>query len=503
MRPFDWQLPQRQPAEGLLVLALRIVVRLLKILWPVALAMILNSPEKEPTPGISRIEWIAMGVGAITVAGTLLQFYFFKFYLKDERLVIKKGWLKKEELTIPLESIQTVHLSQGPLHQVLGIVQLSVNTAAAQKTEVTIDALRKPMAEALRSQLLQKKPAAPPEDGSIEEPPAATPLLQLGDRDIIKLALTANHLEAFFILGFFSFGLLNDLSDAGGKTINDIGKQLPTASLFSNGFFLAGLLLVVLLFSTGRVFFRYYGFTVFPSAKGLQVNSGIMHVKERLLPAAKIQYVSWQANWMRRLFRIWMLEYHTAGDDEASERNQQQFKIPVTQQEALLPLAAQYCTPPSTQGLKPVTRHPSVVWRSFFIMGWLPAMVAGLAVWVISQQRWWWLMFWPMVTGLYAYLAQQKFRLWVTGDVAYIQSGHLGLEYTLLKWQSVQMVSVSQSLFQKRRGLATLHITTAANTISIPFIAADAAWQIANYALAKAEGWQATPPASGMYAAAL
>jgi putative membrane protein len=72
-------------------------------------------------------------------------------------------------------------------------------------------------------------------------------------------------------------------------------------------------------------------------------------------------------------------------------------------------------------------------------------------------------------------------------DVAFIKQGWFGQEWILLQWYKIQSVEMKQTIFQRRRGLASLRLYTAAGSISVPFIDKDAANQVVNYALYKIE----------------
>ena len=78
-------------------------------------------------------------------------------------------------------------------------------------------------------------------------------------------------------------------------------------------------------------------------------------------------------------------------------------------------------------------------------------------------------------------------------DVLFIRKGIFGQEWILARWPKLQAVSISQSLYQRQKGLANLSLSTAGGTITINFISLEAARALADYALYKVEssntGW--------------
>lgn len=485
MKSFDWSRPQRQPVQGLAVVMVQTLFSLLKTLWPLLIVLLLRDKPEEAQRKFSAYEIIGVVVAVMTILLSLLNFFFFRFYIESGELIVKSGWLKKQTKVIPLRNIQTVNVEQGFLHQLLGIVKLSVDTAGSEKTELKIEALSKEMAEALRAQLLQQNIVDSDEEIVA---PQTTPFIQLGDKDLLKLCLTANHLEAFFVLLFFGIGLLDNLKSIGRDAIDSVENSVPSLSAYSLLFLSLALLMVTLVFSMGRVFFRYYNYRVTMMERGLHIKSGLTNVKERVLPLRKVQYITWQRSWLRRLIRFWVLEYHTAGNDEGERsKNNDDIKVPVTREVFLPQLVQTYAPFPELTDETPVRMHSSYVVRRLLMIGLLPVLVLMAAAYFFFHYIAWWLLAWTVLAGLYAWLAQRKFCLWALPDVAFIRKGHFGEEYTLLQWRKLQQVEVSQSIFQKRKGLATLYLHTAAGSVRLFFIPLQAAQQIADYALYQME----------------
>ena len=95
--------------------------------------------------------------------------------------------------------------------------------------------------------------------------------------------------------------------------------------------------------------------------------------------------------------------------------------------------------------------------------------------------------FLPLFVGLAAWRSQQKFRLWALEDVLFIKKGIFGEERILLQWHKLQSVQLTQTMFQRKKGLASLHLTVAGGTVTIPFIFLHVARQLKNFALYKVE----------------
>lgn len=481
MQPLiDWSQPQRQPLSGLLVALLKSLGQLLKATWPFILLALMRGQQKESEGFNFTLLAVLAGV-TIVLISSLGSYFFFRFYIEGDELIIKKGWLRKKVLTVPLQKIQAVHIEQGPLHQLLNIVKLSADTAGSNETEVTIDAMRKPMAEALRERLSHNKGES--EEQATAAPP--TPLFTLADKDLLKLALSANHLEAFFILLSAAFGAFDNLKTVNAEWVDGAAGWLPTGSVPVLLFLITSVLVITLLISTARICFKFYGFAAIATPSGMQLKSGLASTRERFVAFEKIQFISWRANWLRRRLGLWLLQYHTAGGNDVKEGVKA--VVPITQPHFISLLVQPYHPLPTLEGAHAITIHPAYVVRRTLLGGLLPALF------LMAVTAYWWpyksffFLLWPLVVGWRSWLFQRRFKLYLFEEVIYATRGAWRVENILLKWNAVQAAAFSQSIYQRNKALANVKLYTAAGTFVMPYIAKVTAQQIINYGLYKVE----------------
>ncbi len=116
----------------------------------------------------------------------LYQSWYFAVYFYDltqDYIVIKKGPITPQEITIPYERVQDVYVDQDLLDRILRIYDVHLSSATVSSgMEAHIDGVEKPAADGLRAILLQtvseriskrKAPAPPPMPASV--PPPAQP----------------------------------------------------------------------------------------------------------------------------------------------------------------------------------------------------------------------------------------------------------------------------------------------------------------------------------------
>jgi hypothetical protein len=75
-KPFSWDIPQRQPAAGLVIVFVKTFWEILKRVWPLALLMVFNAkPGRE-----NRYELIAAGLAFFTIINSVIKFFFFPVF---------------------------------------------------------------------------------------------------------------------------------------------------------------------------------------------------------------------------------------------------------------------------------------------------------------------------------------------------------------------------------------------------------------------------------------
>lgn len=478
MKSIDWSQPQRQPLAGLAIVFLNTFWEVIKRLWPVLLLMLFGNKEK----GLGRFESIALIFLVFTIVSAVLRFFYFRFYIEQEKLIIKSGWFRKETKIIPLDKVHSIHIESGPLHQALGVVKLSIDTAGSQKAEASIDALNRNMAEALKEKLEPQRQPGP----SAEVQEDNDPVLQLTTTDLLRLSISANHLEAFFLFLSFGLGLYENLKGLDDQLMPGIEDLLPGRAVSSLLFLAFAVLIITMLVSTARIFLQFYHFRIVRKGKGFHVRSGLLSIRERVISIRKIQFVSWKANWVRRLMQLWILEFHVAGGDELKKGLKVQ--VPITRNEQIPQLVREYNEEPQTEGLPFAGIHTSFIWRRMLVTGIIPVFLLMVPFWFLWKGYVLFLLIYPMFLLVLLWCYQRKFRLWAFEDVVLVRKGIFGEEKILMQWHRIQAVRLNQSIYQRKHRLASITFLSAGGNISVPYIPLEYARSMVNFALFKTEG---------------
>lgn len=486
----DWSIPQRQGGSALLIIIFKTLFSLLKNIWPLAIAILFTGKGNRS----DRLEWFLLIFFALAMIRSLIEFYFFRFQIVNNELVIRKGFFTRQTIVLPLDKIIAVHIEQNWLHRLFGAAQVSFDSAGSNKTEVIIKALQTDKAQQLQQFITESRPAVDDVDMEMTKP-EINPIISLTASDLFKLSVSANHIEAFFLLLVFGLTIIENISEATGQEASGLLSWLydsmDTDTISGILFLAAAVLFISLFVSFARVLLQYANFRIIRSEKGFSIRNGLINTKEKLVPFRKIQYISWKANWVRKKMGVFLLHFHAAGTQGIKEK--MQVKVPVTQKNYIDVIVKDYHELLPVTALHPVRIHNAYIGRSMLLKGILPALLLGSIAWfAISWYAVLLLLLIPFA-ALTSWLFCKKFNLWQVPEALQINKGTFGSETAILNWNKIQCIQLNQSIYQRRKNLATLKIFTAGGTLSIPFITMKEATRFYNYALFKIEsettGW--------------
>lgn len=101
--------------------------------------------------------WSVIGLG-IAVAGGLLRWFTTTYQLTPTHIRVRRGLLRRRELSVPRDRIRSVDLTAHPLQRILGLSRIVIGTGRSDRRDegVTLDALAAPAATRLRQELLHR-----------------------------------------------------------------------------------------------------------------------------------------------------------------------------------------------------------------------------------------------------------------------------------------------------------------------------------------------------------
>jgi putative membrane protein len=450
-------------------------------LWPLALLI------------AARRQWWLLALGALVLlAWTTLEWLRRTYQLEGGALRLEKGVLARNLRAVPFDRIQQVELVRKPLHRLLGVATLRVETAGGgTAAEVDLDVVTLAEARALRTSLLAAKarsvgaagPAEAAGDGASAGAAAAQAaveaaappervLLRLPIAQVMLAGITGTRAAAVLVV----LGPLSQVADW-FPSLSDwllsrfdpqaVAPTTPPAILA-----VAVLAVAVWLgLAAASSVVTDYGFTLARVGGDLVVRRGLLERREAALPLARLQVVRVEESLLRRALGLASIRIQSAGRTGGQDQTASRLAIPILQREQvnrvldeLLPGAApvpRLLAPPPAARRRAVIR--GVVWAAVLAgattlplwrlttVGVL-AVPPGLALAVVPV----------LALGAAGGLAAFRSLGHATRDgFLYARVGVAIRVTTVVPVAKAQSGSVRSSPFQRRAGLATLHVDVA------------------------------------------
>jgi putative membrane protein len=453
-------------------------------LWPLALLLLAR-----------RQLWLLALGALILLAWTTLEWLRRTYALEGGALRLEQGVLARKLRAVPFDRIQQVDLVRKPLHRLLGVATLRVETAGGgSAAEVDLDVVTLAEARALRATLLRAKaeladapagrvaverPAAGPAGagaGAGVAPPLAAPaaervLLRLRLGEVMLAGITGSRAAAALVV----LGPLSQASDwFPGLSDWLFGRFDPEAvAPTTPAAFLAVAVLAVAVWlglAAASSIVTDYGFTLARVGTDLVVRRGLLERREAVLPLARLQVVRIEESLLRRALGLASIRIQSAGRTGGGDQTASRLAVPVLQRTEvnrllgeLLPGAApvpRLLAPPPAARRRAVTRsvlRTAVLVAAVALPLWRlasPGAAALSAAAVVAVA----VLALAVAAGLAAYrsLGQAAGR-----GFLYARVGVAIRVTTVVPVAKAQSGSVRSTPFQRRAGLATLHVDIA------------------------------------------
>ena len=259
--------------------------------------------------------WLVAVLGASSLAlsvGTLLLKWFkFEYRVGADEIRIDSGFLNRTSRAIPFDRVTDVDLEQGPLHRLLGLARVRLETGAsagAKREDGVLEAITLARAEALRVQIRARRslPPTPPIDQA-----DAPPLFAMDNRRVAIAGLFNFSLAVLAGL----FGVTQTLGNVIGFDpfrrafwIDMLARSEGASELLVAHQYLAAVggsvLLIIIGAVTGlaRTVLREHGFRLDRTDTGLRRRRGLATLTDVTIPARRVQAAIIGSGPLRRAF---------------------------------------------------------------------------------------------------------------------------------------------------------------------------------------------------------
>lgn len=452
------------------ILLLRLLDALRQAAFPVAAGLVLQS-------------WWFVGFGVLGfvlyLGYAIARYVTLEYTLTADELRVREGLLERQERRIPLDRIQDLGFESSLLRRALGLCVVLVETASGRGVEARLDALARADAEHLREVLLAARARAVRTDapsiaGAIEAPAAAPPtpewiVHRSSGGELTLRGLTDLRFSAMFVTGYAaleladSFGVAVRLAGVARSAQEWLGRFPPAVMVA----ILLGVLFVVMTFGVGTAvvgnLVTFHGFALTLRGDVLQRRFGLLTTRQKTLPRGRVQRVTYEQTWLRRLLGCGVVKADSAGGSRSEGEDT------VGGWDVVVPLARDATAAALMPALLPGLERARFAWRRgsqrlvarMAVQGAILAAIAIAALWSAHGPL---ALLGLALLPLWALLGALVWRnlgFALDADFLALRHGVLGRTTALLPMAKVQAVVVQQGPVEQALGLASLTVYVA------------------------------------------
>jgi putative membrane protein len=413
------------------------------------------------------------GVGLVlSLTSGIVRWRTTRYRVEGDVIHHRSGLLRVADTHVPVGRVEALDVHIGPLQRLFGLQAVDVQTGAGGKGgEISLPALSAQAVEELRAAI--REPGAPADAPAAPVTPSG-PSRTLAGRDLLLAAVTAGQLGVIVPVlagaGQVVQQLVNSRSDE--EEALSLLPDRPGVWILA----VAALLLVAWGLSTLGALVAFSGFSVRRDGDRLHIRRGFVQRSEATVAVHRVRAVRVVQGLFRAPFGLAALHVEVSGyaDEAAAARTLFPFvrlgEVPELLGELLPELAD------DPRGL---ARPPARARRRYLLWPTVAGLVAGAAAWVAGAGPW------PLLAacvGLgYGWLMWRGAGWRLRDGRLAVSRRRLAVTTVLAPSRYRESQTVSQSLFQRRAGLASLAVafgkSTDARVAHIEAAEARAAWE--------------------------
>jgi len=467
---------------------------------------------------------------------SVIRYFTVRYRISGGELVVNEGLFFRRTRTVPVERIQNIDLVQGVLHRIFKVAEVRVETASGTKPEAVLSVLSLSQVGLLRRNVFQQKATeshfAVPDSSAALSPEMAsansadlasvptdspfenydTEAVQHDDSTILKIPLSWLAKAGFasnrglimvgVLLGlYFQFdrrqGQDYDFSFFSGWLPEFTNIYVATTAVFA-----AGILGLVLMRMLGVAWYilRFFGYRLSLSGDDFKISCGLFTKVSATVPRKRIQFISVHSNFVSRLLGLSSIRIETAGGASSENENatttvSRRWFIPVIPtddvEEMIGNLRPGLQWQPEQYDWQSLS--PKASQRMVRIAVFVSLLLAPIGYFFFST--------WGLALALIAIPALVTYAIKKSHTVCFARtafgvvyrSGILTRKISLTFFDKIQATAIAQTPFDRRWGMATLSVDTAAagpadHAIEIKYLNAD---------LARSERWEILQASAG------
>lgn len=487
MIDFNLDKPRRQSAVGTFFFFIYSVQKFIRGFWPLLVLYIFKGDASKAFQGIGI--YVALALVLFWIIHSILSWRSFFFYIENDEFIVRKGYLRKIVTAIPLEKIVSINIKQGIFHQILGVVQLEVDSAGSKGKEIAISAISKSLAEELNNRISVFKSENEEKSVSeeINEEQQSKTILKLSTENLMRVGLSQNHLRGLLLISAFGYNIYYNIKDIFESEVDRMADEANQFLEHSDSIIIVVLVVFVLgisfLISMIETWLRFFQFKIEKRSKAFSISSGLLKKRNVTIPFSRVQLVRRSINPLQKWLGISMCYLKQANSTEQANQKDQIFtNVPGCTDGHFHIIAKQILGNWQTNYFKELKPHKAFAYRIFIISVIIfSAPIIGLSfayMWVL------WMLFLSVgISAFIGYQIYQRRKFSINLSHLKVESGCIARQTDIIELYKVQTVRFKQNFFQRRRNIGTLKLAMAGGKIKLNHIEKSDAVYIRDYIL--------------------
>lgn len=425
-------------------------------------------------------EWayifISLFLGFFILPGILLNYFYFDYTITQQEVVIRSGVLSKKERHIKIDRIQNVTITQNFLHKLMRIAKVQLETAGDATTEGNLDSVSIADSERIR-EIIRNHQHEKSSTTIVNEEGEQVEVKQIEEDENVIFSMSlwdtikygAVRFRPIVLVAsawiFSMFSQLNPNWTEELEVILESGykeyiKQLDIFSMIL--YAIAGVLLVLLFSWILDILLTvntYHKFKLVSEKGKLLTSQGLFSSQKGAIPLKKLQMMVIKSNPITRKLNFYRLDLQTAGFGGGDgTKAKSETAIPFakfSQVKEIINKIRAVELPEVFTKVSPKSIRRAVVKYLVF------SIPFGIALYFTFDSFWILLVLLPII-GFAAYIRYQYRGYHVENNQIIVKQGFWFQKISIIPIEKIQTLHKRSSYFQRRLGLATVEIDTAA-----------------------------------------
>jgi putative membrane protein len=486
----DFSQPIRQSSKGIIIIFAFNTYKFFKRFFVLFIAFGVSLARKKTFANLTprTILLIIIGILIVLLVVAILKYLNFKFHLSKDDFHLSTGIINKDNTIIPKSKIQNVYIKQNFLQQLINVVSLNIETAGDNKSEISIKALDKPTALLIKKELFNKSKLTEEHNEILE---TKNVFFRVSLKRLLLEGVSQNHLRSFAVIASFVFGLYYEFKDYFRtlklkQRIEDmihLDEESILNIIILNSVFIVLAILISLLFSVLKTVVANFNLEVVENQKTIEINKGLFNKVSLSLTPSRIQNIVITTNRIKRYFGLHTLSVKQAMVNVKQRKN---FVIIALEKQQLNHLVDKLLDNYTSDldRFKPKTYYKRILVLDMLVL----ATIINVPGFFIFGNRMWYInLVLLLFSILYIITTYRKSYYKIDDEFITIGSGFIDTTTNILEIHKIQAVKLKQSIFQKRRKISSVIISTASKAVKIPYVSETEAKSIYDYLLYKVE----------------